>query len=260
MAKKVLSASGLKLSYQQKSIIENLDIAFIEKKITVIIGPNGCGKSTLLKGLGRILAHDSGEIFLNQRNLAELSTKEIAQQLAFLPQGATSPEDVTVHDVVSIGRYPYQGILQKKTNQDEQIIDEVLRETGLLALADENVQYLSGGQKQRVWIAMALAQKTPIILLDEPTTYLDLGHQLEILNLLKRLNKEKDLTVIMVLHDLNLAARFSDWMIGMKNGAICYQGTAREVMTELVLKDLFNINAYLGVDPVDGSPICLRFE
>lgn len=260
MTKEILSAQGLTLGYQQKAIVKSLDITFIENKMTVIIGPNGCGKSTLLKGLGRILAHDAGDIFLKQRNLTEFSTKEIAKQLAFLPQGADSPEDVTVRDVVSIGRYPYQGILQKRSNQDEQIIDEVLKETGLSSLADENVQHLSGGQKQRVWIAMALAQKTPIILLDEPTTYLDLGHQLDILNLLQRLNQEKNLTVIMVLHDLNLAARFSDYMIGMKNGTIQYQGKPQEVMTEAVLKDLFNIKAYLGEDPVDGSPICLRFE
>ncbi|MTD41481.1 ATP-binding cassette domain-containing protein [Erwinia sp. CPCC 100877] len=260
MTKEVLVGRELALGYPQKEIVKSLSVSFLEKQMTVIIGPNGCGKSTLLKGLGRILDRSAGEIILNQKNIAALSPKEIAQQLAFLPQGASFPEDVTVKEIVAVGRYPYQGLLQKKTLEDEQIINEVLVQTGLCELADTNVQYLSGGQKQRVWIAMALAQKTPIILLDEPTTYLDMGHQLDVLNLLQRLNREMGLTVVMVLHDLNLAARFADYMIAMKDGEIHYQGTPHEVMTAPVLKELFGIKAIMGEDPVDKTPICLRFE
>ncbi|MFK4565956.1 ABC transporter ATP-binding protein [Enterococcus sp. UD-01] len=260
MTKEVLVGRGLALGYPQKTIVQSLNVSFLEKQMTVIIGPNGCGKSTLLKGLGRILDRNAGEIFLNQKNISELSSKEIAQQLAFLPQGASFPEDVTVKEIVAVGRYPYQGLLQKKSLEDEQIINEVLDQTGLCELADTNVQYLSGGQKQRVWIAMALAQKTPIILLDEPTTYLDMGHQLEVLKLLQRLNREMGLTVVMVLHDLNLAARFADYMIAMKDGEIHYQGTPHDVMTAPVLQELFGITAIMGQDPVDKTPICLRFE
>lgn len=260
MAREVLSGHDLTLGYSQNQIVKSLNISFFEKQTTVIIGPNGCGKSTLLKGLGRILNRKAGEILLNQKNISDLTTKEIAQQLAFLPQGASVPEDVTVKEIVTIGRYPHQKFLQKKTLEDEQIINEVLVQTGLSELADTTVQFLSGGQKQRVWIAMALAQKTPLILLDEPTTYLDMGHQLEILNLLKRLNHEMGLTVVMVLHDLNLASRFADYMIAMKDGKIYHQGTPHEVMTAPVLKELFGINAIMGEDPVDKIPICIRFE
>ena len=259
MKDEALLAHNLTLSYQKKIIIDSLDISFLKNHISVIIGPNGCGKSTLLKGLGRLLKHD-GDILLNNKNILELSTKEIAKQLAFLPQDSISPEDSTVREVVALGRYPYQGIFQKKTEADEEIIDNVLNETGLKSIANENIQTLSGGQKQRVWIAMALCQQTQVILLDEPTTYLDLGHQLEILNLLKELNIKKGITIIMVLHDLNLAARFSDYMIAMKSGAVIYQGKPNDVMTPEILADLFGIKAFMGKDPIDKTPICLRFE
>ncbi|KXT60111.1 MULTISPECIES: ABC transporter ATP-binding protein [Lactococcus] len=259
MRDEAIRTHSLTLSYHKNTIIDSLDISFIKGHISVIVGPNGCGKSTLLKGLGRILKHE-GDILLNHQNILELSTREIAKQLAFLPQDSISPEDSTVREVVSLGRYPYKGLLQKNTEEDEKVIDEVLIETGLNSFANENIQTLSGGQKQRVWIATALCQQTEIILLDEPTTYLDLGHQIEILNLLKKLNKKKGITVIMVLHDLNLAARFSDYMIGIKSGKVHYQGRADEIMTPPILEDLFGIKAYIGKDPIDETPICLRFE
>lgn len=259
MKDEALTAHHLTLSYQKKVVVSSLDISFLKHHVSVIVGPNGCGKSTLLKGLGRVLKHD-GEILLNHKNILELSTKEIAKQLAFLPQNSLSPEDSTVREVVSLGRYPYQGVFQKRTDEDENIIDKVLNETGLTSLAGERVQTLSGGQKQRVWIAMALCQQTDIILLDEPTTYLDLGHQIEILNLLKSLNKTKGITIVMVLHDLNLAARFSDYMIGMKSGSVSYHGTPNDIMKAEILKELFDIKAFMGKDPIDETPICLRFE
>ncbi|KZK07351.1 MULTISPECIES: ABC transporter ATP-binding protein [Lactococcus] len=259
MKDEALITHHLTLSYQKKIVVSSLDISFLKHRVSVIVGPNGCGKSTLLKGLGRVLKHD-GEILLNHKNILELSTKEIAKQLAFLPQNSLSPEDSTVREVVSLGRYPYQGIFQKRTDEGENIIDKVLDETGLTSLAGERVQTLSGGQKQRVWIAMALCQQTDIILLDEPTTYLDLGHQIEILNLLKDLNINKGITIVMVLHDLNLAARFSDYMIGMKSGSVHYHGTPNDIMKAEILKELFDVQAFMGKDPVDETPICLRFE
>ncbi|WEV44915.1 ABC transporter ATP-binding protein [Streptococcaceae bacterium ESL0687] len=260
MKDEILKAQNLDLSYQKKKIINSLDVNFLKNKITVIVGPNGCGKSTLLKGLGRIIDHKKGHIYLNKQNLAAMTSKEIARELAFLSQESNCPEDVTVRELVSVGRYPHQGIFQKSSPEDERIIDEVLADTGLTELAHENINFLSGGQKQRVWIAMALAQKTPLILLDEPTTYLDMGHQIELLNLIHDLKEKNDLTVIMVLHDLNLAARYADHMIGMKDGQIMYEGSPQQLMTEEILKELFNVKVHLGQDPVDGKPICLRFE
>ncbi|MDT2829357.1 ABC transporter ATP-binding protein [Vagococcus carniphilus] len=258
--KNILEVKNISLSYQKDPIVKELDVSFMKGKISVIIGPNGCGKSTLLKGISRLLKKETGSIILNDTNMDELSNKEIAKQLAFLPQSATAPEDVTVRDVVELGRYPYRKVLQKVSQEEKIIVDEVLQQTVLFHLRDENINNLSGGQKQRVWIAMALAQKTEIILLDEPTTYLDLGHQIEVLNLLKELNETTGQTIIMVLHDLNLASRFSDYMIGMKNGRVVYEGVPTEMMTPTILKDLFGIEAYIGEDPVDKKPICLRFD
>ena len=258
--KNILEVKNISLSYQKDPIVKELDVSFMKGKISVIIGPNGCGKSTLLKGISRLLKKETGSIILNDINMDELSNKEIAKQLAFLPQSATAPEDVTVRDVVELGRYPYRKVLQKVSQEEKIIVDEVLQQTGLFHLRDENINNLSGGQKQRVWIAMALAQKTEIILLDEPTTYLDLGHQIEVLNLLKELNETTGQTIIMVLHDLNLASRFSDYMIGMKDGRVVYEGVPTEMMTPTILKDLFGIEAYIGEDPVDKKPICLRFD
>ncbi|QNN74460.1 ABC transporter ATP-binding protein [Vagococcus carniphilus] len=258
--KNILEVKNISLSYQKDPIVKELDVSFMKGKISVIIGPNGCGKSTLLKGISRLLKKETGSIILNDTNMDELSNKEIAKQLAFLPQSATAPEDVTVRDVVELGRYPYRKVLQKVSQEEKIIVDEVLQQTGLFHLRDENINNLSGGQKQRVWIAMALAQKTEIILLDEPTTYLDLGHQIEVLNLLKELNETTGQTIIMVLHDLNLASRFSDYMIGMKDGRVVYEGVPTEMMTPTILKDLFGIEAYIGEDPVDKKPICLRFD
>lgn len=256
----IIQASNVSLSYQKKEIIKDLDIGFIKGKISVIIGPNGCGKSTLLKGMSRLLKKETGNIYLNETDVDSLSTKEIARRLAFLPQSATAPDDVTVRDVVELGRYPYRGVLKKISKEESEIVDDVLKRTSLLPLADENINNLSGGQKQRVWIAMALAQKTDIILLDEPTTYLDLGHQIDILNLLQELNEQTGVTIIMVLHDLNLASRFSDIMIGMKDGAIKYQGTPFDIMTPEILQELFSIKTVIGEDPIEKKPICLRFD
>lgn len=260
MKQPILKGQSLTIGYQQKEIISNLDVSFLEGKTSIIIGPNGCGKSTLLKGLARILGTNDGKVFLYSKEMQAMSTREIAQQLAFLPQGVETPSDTTVQEVVELGRYPHQGILRQFTGEDEQIVAEVLKQTNLSELALESVDALSGGQKQRVWLAMALAQKTPIILLDEPTTYLDMGHQLEILNLLNRLQKELHLTIVMVLHDLNLAARFADTMLAMKDGQLLQQGSVEEVMTPGLLKTLFGIEAMIAENPVTKRPMCLHYD
>ncbi|MFV0559872.1 MAG: ABC transporter ATP-binding protein [Enterococcus sp.] len=256
----VLNGQKLTVGYQQKNIIEALDISFLEGKMSIIIGPNGCGKSTLLKGLGRMMELRQGSVFLFSKELQKLSAKEIARQLAFLPQGVETPTDTTVREVVELGRYPYQGVFRKLSVDDEKVVDEVLEETELTSFADRQIDSLSGGQKQRAWIAMALAQKTPVILLDEPTTYLDMGHQLDILKLLAKLQNELKLTIVMVLHDLNLAARFADVMIAMKNGEILQQGTPEEIMQAELLKQLFDVEAVIAKDPVNHRPICVHYE
>lgn len=257
---KSLVIEKLSLSYHQKNIIEKLDLTFLKGKVSVIIGPNGCGKSTLLKGISRILKKESGVIYLENTDMEQLTNRTIATKLAYLPQSASAPEDATVRDIVELGRYPYRKTFQKVSLEENKLVDDILMQTNLLELAEEKIQNLSGGQKQRVWIGMALAQKTNIILLDEPTTYLDLGHQIDILNLLKKLNQNNKLTIIMVLHDLNLAARFSDFMIGMKDGKIIRQGTPFDIMTAKVLEELFSIKATIGTDPVEKKPICLHFD
>lgn len=255
-----LVLENLNLSYQKKLIIEDLNFSFLKGRISVIIGPNGCGKSTLLKGISRLLKKDSGMIYLENTAMENLTTKQIATKLAYLPQSAVAPEDATVRDIIELGRYPYRSRIRKISKKENQIVEDILVQTGLLELEEEKIQNLSGGQRQRVWIGMALAQQTNIILLDEPTTYLDLGHQIDILTLLKKLNRTKNITIVMVLHDLNLASRFSDIMIGMKDGKIRYQGKPTEIMTSVVLKDLFAINAIIRCDPIDKKPICLRFD
>ena len=256
----VLSGQNLSIGYHQKNVIEQLDVAFLEGKTSIIIGPNGCGKSTLLKGLGRMLSLRQGKVVLFSKEMQELSTREIAQKMAFLPQGIETPSDTTVSEVIELGRYPHQGLLRKVSIEDEQIIEEVLAQTELTDLAQQQIDSLSGGQKQRVWIAMALAQKTPVILLDEPTTYLDMGHQLDVLKLLASLQQKLSLTVVMVLHDLNLAARFADVMLAMKDGRLIQQGSVSEIMQAALLKELFDIEALIVKDPVNGRPLCVHYD
>lgn len=254
-----LSVKNISLSYQTELIIDSLSISFPENQITTIIGPNGCGKSTLLKSISRIIQPHNGNILLNNKDISGFTTKEIAKKISYLPQEVTPPNDTTVREMVSIGRYPYLGLLQKFSQKDEKIVDQVLFETNLKHIENITVESLSGGQKQRAFIAMALAQKTPIILLDEPTTYLDIKHQVEILELLNRLNKEKGLTIIMVLHDINLASRFSNNIIGMKGGKILYNGSPEVIMNSEILESIFGVKAVIGRDPIDKKPICLRF-
>ena len=247
----------LQAGYGQKSIIPNLSTSIQKGKITTIIGPNGCGKSTLLKSIGRLLKKQSGQIFMQQQNMDTLSTKEIAKQIAILSQSPSGPGQLKVHELIAYGRYPHRANLGKLTTHDQEKIRWAMEVTNTLEYATREVDELSGGQRQRVWLAMALAQETDTLLLDEPTTYLDMAHQLEVLEIAYNLNKKHQCTIVMVLHDINQAARYSDEIIAMKNGEVLYQGSPTEVMTKPVLKDLFQVDAKVVVD--DGTPICLSY-
>ena len=234
-----LEAEDLTTGYGRQVISEALNCSFEAGTITSIIGPNGCGKSTLLKTLARILPAEKGKVFIKNQELQHFSSKEVAQELAILSQTPENTIDLSVFDLVSFGRYPYQSGWKSVTTEDQEYIQWALELTGLTELARESVAILSGGQRQRVWIAMALVQDTDILILDEPTTYLDPAHQLEILNVLKRINQEHQKTIVMTIHDINLASRFSDRVIAMKEGKIINEGTPQEVITVTGLADVF---------------------
>lgn len=253
----ILTARKLTLAYQGNLIINELDLAIPSEKITVFIGSNGCGKSTLLKGLARLLKPKSGTVYLDSRSIAKLSTKEIAKNLGILPQNPIAPEELTVRELVAQGRYPHQSWLQQWSSEDERITEQALLTTGMLELADRPLYMLSGGQRQRAWIAMVLAQNTHILLLDEPTTFLDLAHQIEVLDLLCELNQTQGRTLVMVLHDLNQACRYADCLVAVRAGQIYAQGTPTDVMTETMIREVFGLESKIINDPVTGTPMCI---
>ncbi|MGM9884476.1 ABC transporter ATP-binding protein [Streptococcus hyointestinalis] len=255
-----ISAEHISVAYEDKIILEDLSLDLLDGNITTIIGSNGCGKSTLLKALTRIQAIKSGQILIDGEAIAKLSTKEVAKKIALLPQVLEATEGISVYELVSYGRFPHQKYLGNLTSFDRDKIHWAMEVTKVTPYANLDVDSLSGGQRQRVWIAMALAQDTDTIFLDEPTTYLDMNHQLEILELLYRLNQENHKTIIMVLHDLNLAARFSDCLVAMKDGEIKYQGSAKEIMTDAILKDIFHIKAQIVTDPIFNRPTLLSYQ
>lgn len=256
----VLNVDQVAIGYTNALIIDGLSVSIPEKKITTIIGPNGCGKSTLLKAISRVLKTKSGAVYLDGRAIHQLQTKEVAKKMAILPQSATAPGGLTVFELVSYGRFPHQNGLGTLTKEDYKHIYWAIDVTGLNEFKDRPVEELSGGQRQRVWIAMALAQGTEILILDEPTTYLDLAHQLDILLLLQRLNEEEGRTIVMVLHDLNHASRFSHYMIAMKGGKLIKEGDPEEVMTFPNLQSVFNIDARMATCPFSNNPICLSYQ
>lgn len=255
-----LYTEKLHISYGERLIVKNLSVNIPDKKITTIIGSNGCGKSTLLKAITRIISHQSGSVILDGENISTEHTKSLAKKMAILPQTPESASGLTVGELVSYGRFPYQKGFGRLSKQDYQTIDWALEVTGTKDYKFRLVDSLSGGQRQRVWIAMALAQETDIIFLDEPTTYLDMAHQLEVLELLQKLNKEQERTVVMVLHDLNQAARFADYIIALKDGEIVKAGTCDEVITHDVLKKVFHIDAEIGRDPRTNKPMCITYN
>ncbi|GGG89999.1 ABC transporter ATP-binding protein [Staphylococcus pragensis] len=255
-----LKAQEVEIGYGDHSIINNLNVEIPDGKVTSIIGPNGCGKSTLLKALSRLLSIKNGEIKLDGENIHTQSTKEIAKKIAILPQTPEVADGLTVGELVSYGRFPHQKGFGRLSAEDKKEIDWALSVTGTSEFRHRSINDLSGGQRQRVWIAMALAQKTDIIFLDEPTTYLDISHQLEILELVQQLNKEQGCTIVMVLHDINQAIRFSDHLIAMKNGEILASGSTEEVLTKDVLERVFNIDVVLSEDPRTGKPLLVTYD
>lgn len=255
-----ITTTDLQIGYDHTEIVKSISLTFEENKITTIIGPNGCGKSTLLKAITRIIPHSKGHIALDGEAIAKIKTKALAKRMAILPQTAENPAGLTVGELVSYGRFPHQTGFSTLNNEDYEIIDWALSVTNTLDYKYRDVDHLSGGQRQRVWIAMALAQNTDIIFLDEPTTYLDMGHQLEVLNLLKKLNEEQNRTIIMVLHDLNHAARFSHNLIALRDGQLIKQGSVEEIMQKEILKKLFDIDAEIVQDPRSKKPVCLTYD
>ncbi|GAA0058648.1 putative ferrichrome ABC transporter (ATP-binding protein) [Streptococcus canis] len=255
-----ISAEAIAIAYDKKSIIDGLSLHIPQGQITTIIGANGCGKSTLLKGLTRLLPVSKGAVYLDGQSIATLATKEVAKKIALLPQVQEATDGTTVYELISYGRFPHQSYLGKLSQADKETIHWAMEATKVTAYANQPVDALSGGQRQRVWIAMALAQDTNTIFLDEPTTYLDMNHQLEILELLKTLNQESGKTMVMVLHDLNLSARYSDHLIAMKKGQIKYSGTVRDIMTPAIIQDIFQIKAQLIDDPIHNCPILLTYQ
>lgn len=243
-----LQIESIRVGYDNKTIVHDLSLQIPDGKITTIIGSNGCGKSTLLKAITRILKHDQGHVVLDGQDISKMKTKELAKQLAILPQSPESAHGLTVEELVSYGRFPYQKGFGNLSQKDKDMIEWALQVTKTDAFRQQTVDALSGGQRQRVWIAMALAQETDIIFLDEPTTYLDMAHQLEVLELLSKLNEDEGRTIVMVLHDLNQAARFSDYIVALSNGELVKFGTAEEVVVPEVLQKVFNIDAVIGKD------------
>lgn len=254
-----LSSKDLTLGYATAKILEHVDIAIPDGKITALIGANGSGKSTLLRTLGRILQPIDGTVFLDGKAIATLPSRDIARTLALLPQSPVSPDGLTVRQLCRFGRHPHKGMLARTTRHDEEIVEAALAATGLSDLAERPLDRLSGGQRQRAWIAMALAQETPILLLDEPTTYLDIAHQLEVLELLKDLNRKQGRTIVMVVHDLNHAAQYADHIVAVANGRIHAAGRPADLLTPDLIKAVFGTDAIVIPHPVDGTPLCLPF-
>lgn len=254
-----IEAQELTLTYGESSIYENLDIAIPKGKVTVFIGSNGCGKSTLLRSLARLLKPTNGSILLDGQAIAKLPTKEIAKRLSILPQGPVAPEGLTVLQLVKQGRYPYQSWLQQWSAEDEEMVNKALKATNMQQFADRTVDSLSGGQRQRAWIAMTLAQGTETILLDEPTTYLDMSHQIEVLDLLFDLNIKQQRSIVMVLHDINLACRYAHHIVAIHDKKIAVQGKPEDIITEETIRTVFNMDCQIIQDPLFGTPLCIPF-
>ena len=249
-----LSASDVSVGYGERSVIEKLSVDIKRGAVTSIVGPNGCGKSTLLRAMSRLLNPSHGEIVLDGKSIHDIPTRKLATKLGLLPQTPIAPDGIVVADLVGRGRTPHQGVLGRWSQLDYDIVAESLETTGISDLAERSIDELSGGQRQRVWIAMALAQRTDTLLLDEPTTYLDVKHQLDVLDLLTELNRDRGTTIVMVLHDLNLAARYSDELVAVSKGKVFAHGHPREVITKENVKSVFGIDSVIINDPVSDHP------
>ncbi len=250
-----LTAQGVTLGYGDRTVIEGLDVQLPPGEITVIVGSNGCGKSTLLKSMARLLAPTSGSILLDGRDIHTMPTKEVARVLGLLAQSPIAPEGIIVADLVGRGRHPHQGMFARWSAEDDRAVAEALTVTNTAKLAERPVDELSGGQRQRVWIAMVLAQRADLLLLDEPTTFLDVANQVEVLDLLTDLNRRSGTTIAMVLHDLNLAARYADRLVAVHGGSIFAQGAPEDVLTEETVAQVFGLASRVIEDPVSGKPL-----
>lgn len=256
-ASHTLVVDGVTLGYGDRVVAQSIDLALPPGRITAIVGANACGKSTLLKAMARLLQPRSGRIVLDGKDLHRMPTKAVARTLGLLPQSPSAPEGIVVADLVARGRHPHQGFLSRWSAEDEEAVAEALRLTDTDGLADRSVDELSGGQRQRTWIAMALAQQTDVLLLDEPTTFLDITHQVEVLDLLTDLNRRRGTTVVMVLHDLNLAARYADHLVAVAAGRVHTAGAPQEVLTAGTVRDVFGLESRVIPDPVSGRPMVL---
>lgn len=257
---KTIQAENLKLAYDENIIIEDVSVKIPKNKITILIGANGCGKSTMLRSFARLLKPVAGNIILNGRDMASVPNKQIAKELAILPQSPVVSGSLRVRELVEMGRFPYQNWKHTLGEKDHKMVNKALKDTGIQDLADKTLDSLSGGQRQRVWIAMVLAQETDIILLDEPTTYLDVTYQIDILDLLYKLNKEEGKTIVMVLHDLNLSCRYAHHMIALKDKKIYKQGHPEEVVTKEVVKEVFHMDCEIHQDPLYKTPLCVPYS
>ncbi|ADP82535.1 ABC transporter ATP-binding protein [Pseudofrankia inefficax] len=252
-----LRAERLELGYDQRSIVHDLDVTIPDRSFTVIVGANGCGKSTLLRGLARMLTPRAGLVLLDGKHIRSLPSKEIARRLGLLPQGPIAPDGITVADLVGRGRYPHQGLLRQWSATDELAVVDAMAATGITDLADAYVDELSGGQRQRAWLAMALAQQTPIMLLDEPTTFLDIAHQVDVLDLCADLHQSRGHTLVLVLHDLNQACRYATHLIAMRDGRIVAEGHPSEIVTADLVERVFGLRCRVITDPESGTPLVI---
>ena len=250
-----LVADAVSLGYGDRTVVDALTFVVPDGAVTAVVGANACGKSTLLRGMARLLRPTSGAVLLDGEQIHRTSTRKVARTLGLLPQAPVTPEGVSVADLVSRGRHPHTGALRRWSTEDDTAVAEALALTGTTELAERAVDELSGGQRQRVWVAMALAQDTDLLLLDEPTTYLDVAHQMELLELLRDLNATRGTTIVMVLHELNLAARFADHLVAMCEGRIVASGTPGEVLTEETVREVFGLPCRVIPDPVSGTPL-----
>jgi iron complex transport system ATP-binding protein len=250
-----LGARELSLGYGGTTIVDGLTVDVAAGAVTAIVGPNACGKSTLLRGLARLMSPSAGQVILDGSDITRLRTKDVARKLGLLPQSSIAPEGITVADLVTRGRFPHQTMLRQFSRDDQQAVADAMSATGVTAIAGRPVDQLSGGQRQRVWIAMVLAQQTPLILLDEPTTFLDIAHQMELLDLFAELNVEQGRTIVAVLHDLNHACRFADQIIAMKSGSIVAQGHPLDVITATLVEEVYGLKCQVIEDPETGTPL-----
>lgn len=255
-----LYTERLTLSYESHEIIRELHLQIPDGKITALVGRNGCGKSTLLKALARLLSPTHGGVFLDGKEIQHLPTREVAKQLAILSQSPTAPEGLTVEGLVRQGRYPHMNLFGKRSAEDDEIVNWALQATHMDEMRERDLAELSGGQRQRAWVAMALAQGTDLLLLDEPTTYLDMAHQLEVLELLEELNRKQGKTIVMVVHDLNHAARYAHHMIAVADGQVWSAGTPAEIMTPELLLDVFGVHAHIQIEEETGIPVCVPYK